>query len=301
MRESRTNEVAAGVFVLAMGVALLVWLSLLGTGTGAKDEYAIVYGNVLGVEPGVEILFEGYPVGIVEDITPIDRDGRRAFQVDVAIEAGWPLPEDSVATISAPGLLAAVIIDIRSGDSEALLEPGSEIAGQEPTDIFTAVNAVAEETLGILQKTIRPLLEEVAEGGPLLLDDLSAITTSLGGAAGQLETLLGPANIDRMTRILGNVEGASQRMETLMADLGTTKVEIDRLLAETNRLVDPAAGGLGTAAEDLQHSLAAVARHIDAITSNLEATTRNLQELTQDVREDPGLLIRGRETGEVAP
>lgn len=301
MRESRRNEVAAGVFVVAMGAALLVWLSLLGTGGGRKDSYAIVYENVLGIEPGVEILYEGYPVGIVDGITPIDRDGRRAFEVGLSIEAGWPIPEDSVATISAPGLLSAVVIDIRAGDSPNLLEPGSEIAGHGATDVLTAVNAVAEETLGILQTTIRPLLEGLAEGGPLLLEDLSTITASLDGAAAQLQTLLDPENVDRLGRILRNVDGASEQMAVLMVDLSKTRAEIDGLLVETRELVGPASGGLGAATEDLEHSLAAVARHIDAITSNLEDTTRNLKELTQDVREDPGLLLRGRETGEVAP
>lgn len=301
MRSSRRNEIAAGAFVLAMGVALLVWLSLLGSGTGATDRYTIVYRNVLGIEPGVDVLFEGYRVGFVDEITPIDRGGHRAFRLEVAVERGWPIPEGSVATISAPGLLAAIVIDIRGGDSGELIEPGSEIPGREAADVFSAVSSVAEETLDLLQGSIRPLLEELAADGPVVIDDVGAILGSLQEAAAQLNAILHPDNVGRMTRILSNVESASERTAALIADFESTKAELDQLLVDTGALLDPATGQIGAAADDLEHSLDAVARHVDAITSNLEATTRNLKELTEDVRGDPGLLIRGREDGEQAP
>jgi hypothetical protein len=38
-----------------------------------------------------------------------------------------------------------------------------------------------------------------------------------------------------------------------------------------------------------------VARHIDAIAADLETSSRNLAEFTRGVREDPGVLVRGRE------
>ena len=41
----------------------------------------------------------------------------------------------------------------------------------------------------------------------------------------------------------------------------------------------------------------AVARRIDSITSNLEATMRNMNEFSGQVRENPGVLVRGRSSG----
>jgi phospholipid/cholesterol/gamma-HCH transport system substrate-binding protein len=37
-----------------------------------------------------------------------------------------------------------------------------------------------------------------------------------------------------------------------------------------------------------------VALRADAIAHNLEATTRNMNEFSQQIRENPGLIIRGR-------
>ena len=52
---------------------------------------------------------------------------------------------------------------------------------------------------------------------------------------------------------------------------------------------------MAEAMAELNHSLAAVSRHIDAISANLEVTTRNMSEFSQHIRDDPSLLIRGRE------
>jgi phospholipid/cholesterol/gamma-HCH transport system substrate-binding protein len=41
-----------------------------------------------------------------------------------------------------------------------------------------------------------------------------------------------------------------------------------------------------------------VARHIDAIAADLERSSRNLAEFTRQVRENPGVIVRGRERGD---
>ena len=76
MREDSRNYMIVGSFVLAMLVALITWIALLSGRTGATDDYHIVYDNVMGLKTGVEILYEGYPVGLIEDISPVEQDGR---------------------------------------------------------------------------------------------------------------------------------------------------------------------------------------------------------------------------------
>jgi phospholipid/cholesterol/gamma-HCH transport system substrate-binding protein len=81
-------------------------------------------------------------------------------------------------------------------------------------------------------------------------------------------------------------------------DLSKTRAEIDELLRTVDRMLDRKQGEIGHAITDLHESLEAVARHIDAISQNLEASTRDLAEFSRQVRENPGVLVRGRE---VAP
>ena len=131
MRDDKRNYIVVGAFVIMMLVALILWIALLSGRTGATDDYYIVYDNVMGLKTGVEILYEGFPVGHIEGISPGEREGRRSYRVDVSVKRDWPIPEDSVAEITAPGLLSAYVIDIQAGESRTLLEPGSEIEGRE--------------------------------------------------------------------------------------------------------------------------------------------------------------------------
>jgi phospholipid/cholesterol/gamma-HCH transport system substrate-binding protein len=154
MRDDKRNYVLVGGFVIAMLAALIVWIALLSGRTGPMDDYYIVYDNVMGLKTGVEILYEGYPVGRIEDIRPVERDGRPAYRVDVGVKRNWPIPVDSRAAITAPGLLASVVVDIRAGSSPERLSPGSEIPGEEAGDVMAAVNSAARE-LGRVERAQR--------------------------------------------------------------------------------------------------------------------------------------------------
>ena len=298
MSDDRRNYLIVGIFVVGMAAALFVWLALLAGRTGPTDSYYIVYKNVIGLDPGVEILYEGYPVGFIDDISPIERDGVRRFRVDVAVATGWPIPADAVATVTAAGLLSAFVIDIRGGSAEELLPEGSEIRGREATDVISALNSVAAETMDLIETGLRPLLDDVSKGAPLILDDLENITASLERGVTQLEGMLSEENAKSVSRILGNVDSASGQFDDLLSELRETRVQLDALVTRVDGMMAEDSGEVSVALADLNHSLATVARHVDAIASNLEGTTRNLNEFSQQLRDNPGLLLRGRAGGD---
>ncbi len=105
MRDDTRNYIVVGTFVLAMGVALILWIALLSGGTGATDSYSMRYANVTGLDEGTQILYEGYPVGLIEQVSRVSDERDPHFRVDVAIQRGWRIPDDSVAEIKASGLL----------------------------------------------------------------------------------------------------------------------------------------------------------------------------------------------------
>ena len=94
MRNDKRNYVLVGSFVIAMMALLIIWISMVSGRTGATDDYYVIYDNVMGLNTGVEILFEGYRVGHIEDISPVTENGRIRYRVDVSVEQNWPIPED---------------------------------------------------------------------------------------------------------------------------------------------------------------------------------------------------------------
>jgi phospholipid/cholesterol/gamma-HCH transport system substrate-binding protein len=286
MRDDKRNYVVVGVFVTAMVVALITWILKVGGGAGPSDDYSVVFDNVSGLKTGVEILYEGYPVGLIEKLEPIDRDGRRRFRINVSVRRGWPIPSDSRATVTS-GLFSAPVINIEGGDSSQMLPPGSEIPALHAQDVFAVVNSAASRVITVL--------DPIADKVPVVMKDLERLGTELNVAVDSINAMLAPENAQRVTSILRNIDGLTGDANELLAGLGGTRRRLDRLIAKVDGLLEEDTGDVAEAMAELNQSLAAVSRHIDAISANLEVTTRNFSEFSKHIRDDPSLLIRGRE------
>jgi phospholipid/cholesterol/gamma-HCH transport system substrate-binding protein len=293
MRDARRNYAIVGAFVLAMGAALLGWIALLSGRTGATDPYYIVYDSVMGLAPGLQILYQGYPVGLIEEVELVEDEGRPRYRVDVSVRRGVRIAADSRAVITAPGLLSAVVIDIKAGSSPQALPPGSEIEGVEAANVLAAVNAVVER--------IGPLLASASEDGPAILANLERFSADLNETVARVNALLAPENSGRVERTLSNLEGVSVNAEGVTRDLRESVARLDGLLGSAQGVVDENRDEVALAVGDAQQVLESLARHMEAISHNLEVATRNLNEFSRELRENPAVLLRGREAGDAAP
>ena len=285
MKNEKRNYLVVGTFVIAMAVALIVWLSLMAGQMGASDRYSVVFSHLSNVKPGARVLFEGFPVGLVDAITPLDRDGRRVFRVGMAVEEGWPIPANSTAGIT-QGLFSAPEITIERGDSPQMLTPGSEIAPLEHANIVDALKTTSSKA--------NLILDEVADAAPRLVADAEQILSQLETSAGRINEILNPENVRRVSSILGNFEQATDEANHLLVELRKAGENVDLLVGHLDALLDEESGDVSQAIDDARHTMATIARHIDAITADLEDTTRNLSEFSKQVRANPGVLLRGR-------
>ena len=110
MTNHRINYAVVGIFVIAALVSLVAAVAVLTGQTGSTTTYFTTYKNVGGLKFGTQVLYEGYPVGQVEEIAPEEFKGSTRFRITLAIAEGWRIPADSIAEVSASGLLAAVTI-----------------------------------------------------------------------------------------------------------------------------------------------------------------------------------------------
>ncbi len=302
MQDSRINYVVVGTFVAIMAVVFVVVISMLAGRTGATDEYYTVYDNVSGLKFGSLVLYEGYQIGQVDSVEAVQRNGQTLFRVNLEVEEGWQIPEDSVASATVSGLLSAMTIDIRAGESATLLDPGSEIPGVPPTNFFAALSEIGAEFGDLSVNSIRPLLNNlnmyVEEMGqttmthlPGIMEnaetlsaalsrDIPAITESLRTTTELLETdLLRPENRENAAAALAN-------LEALTRSLNETLQKVDELVANNT-------GNVDESLQNLRYTLDTVARYVDDIAHNTDATLRNLAEFSRAIRENPGLFISG--------
>lgn len=296
----RGRNLIVGVFVLGMLVAFLLWMAILAGRTGATESFHSHYDNVTGIAAGTQVFFEGYRVGIVDSVEPSPEAAHR-FRVDFEIASDWEIPEDSVAEITASGLLSAIIIDIRSGRSKNMLPAGSEIRGGLPQGIVEALSSVAGMVTTLIHENVEPLLLMLGEQAPEILSNLNQFSAELNEAAQNVRKLVGPENSDAIGRILGDVEGTTTSLSAVAGDLDETLGRLDGLLESLNDVVDSNSANVSQMLVDLRDMLETLSPRVDAISRNLEVTTRNLNEFSSQIRENPGVIVRGRESRAGAP
>jgi phospholipid/cholesterol/gamma-HCH transport system substrate-binding protein len=309
MKGSRLNYFAVGLFVIAAVVGLVVSVAVLSGRTGATEGYYAVYRNVTGVKFGTQVMYEGYPVGQVETVTPIPEAGGMSFRVNFAVRQGWRIPEDSIATIAAPGLLSAITISIQAGKSANALKPGGQVKSQEAANIFAMVSSVAGD-LGVLaEQNVKPLLanlnqiaaeilaildkdgKNLVRNAAAMVEDINARIPVIAGNvqefaermrknSEEISELLSPENREKLDRTIANLDQATQNLEQLAA--------ISRGVIADNR-------------GDIRYVVESMTRHVETINQNLEGASRNMLEFTRQIRQNPGLLMGGTPPKDTAP
>ena len=332
MKRDNINYLLVGSFVLAMGVALVALLFAVSGRSGPTDTYYVVYENVAGLNFGTGVFFEGYRIGQVEAVMPQpDASGMR-YKLELSVRSGWKIPSDSVAAVAASGLISAVTIDIRQGQSSTVLKPGDVIVGRAQTDLFSVLNQAASDFRTLSQDGLMPVLKNLdsritAVTDEILQfrhDDLTPLVTMLherldkevlGGtiaiikqldeSARGLQAMFSTTNQQRVTDILTHVDGVAINLNELITQVESSRAEADQLLAALNDLVvnnrDEVSAGVDAARvsmRELQVALKSVNEHLGQILVNLEGGTRNMNEFARIIRANPARLLRNAESAE---
>jgi phospholipid/cholesterol/gamma-HCH transport system substrate-binding protein len=313
MKRDNINYLVVGSFVMLLLLGFFVFLyQIMGSG-GPIEKYFVIYKNVSGIKYGTPVAFEGYQVGQVDMIEPIRKDGKTNYRLMLSIEKEWPIPIDSVAKIVASGLLAAVTIDI---------------TGKEAANIFATVNEVASDLRDLSQSSIKPLLNNLNEQflsisteltditkntiKPLLesfsnqveqtdmVSKLSGLINNLNQTSEDLQKVFNSQNQENVTVFLESMSIASKGMNKLVTNIDDTRKSmdiilsnIDKVIGGVNHMLEDNDNKMSGSLTDLQKTLSVMSTHIDAITHHLEGSSRNIHEFTRQIKENPGLLIRG--------
>ncbi len=301
MKDANRNYIAVGVFVLSMFALLIVWVAvLLGTAT-STDSYYILWNNVMGLKPGTQILFEGYQIGLIDSIEKSEgaHTGGKNYRVNIEVEEGWPIPVGSVAETASATPLAALIVNIRAGNQVALLEPGGELQADEDRGLMASAGDLLTEVSDLIE-FLKPQLEGITSSVSSVLNDENAaqIANLLETINTRIAEVLSARNAKNIESILVNLNGVTEDVSALTIGLKETKGEIDGVLAAVNSMMDERSGDIGHALGDLHASLETVSRHIDSIANNLDNTARNANEFSSQIRENPGVLLRGRDVAD---
>ncbi len=311
LRNAKMNYMIVGAFVILCIVSLIIAVALLSGRTGTVDTYYTYYSRVQGLKFGTQVVYEGFPVGQVEQIIPEKHEGRMRFKVEMSVAEGWDIPEDSIAAVSSAGLLSALTINIRAGESPTPLKPGDKILGLENANMFAAMSSLAEQISSLMETDVRPLLlnlnTAVNSAAVLLAEDGNDIATKVKDILDEIgrETPEIAQNLNHFSKDLttsgtqlSQILSASNRKKINAAINDLNKMEasltkVDHMVGNMDDLITGSKPELEKTVSDMRFVMETLSRHIDTISQNLEGTSRNMYEFSRHIRQNPGLLLGG--------
>jgi phospholipid/cholesterol/gamma-HCH transport system substrate-binding protein len=289
------NYVLVGAVVLAAFVLLLVALAMITGRSGASTAYYTHYRNVTGLRFGAPVFYQGYRIGQVGAITP-ERDAKGTrYKIELDVRRDWPIPKDSIARLTATGLLADVAIGISEGEAKEMAASGSELAGAESADIFSAMNELASQMSDLTRNQIAPMLKNLSghvdsiasvldKNTPELMEQSRALLARLNHASDSMNDVLKSDNRAALAGILANTQQLTQQLRGTQERLDDALRQLDSI-AKENR------PGVRDAVDDLRAILSALSGRIDSMSQHLEAASRNFDEFSREVRKSPNRLL----------
>jgi phospholipid/cholesterol/gamma-HCH transport system substrate-binding protein len=304
MKRDTINYLAVGGFVLAMLFLLMAALFRITGRTADTEPYYVLYREISGIHSGSKVTFAGFQVGQVKEIKPHRENGEILFRVKLAVKDGWEIPADSIARIVMPGVLSEKQIDILPGAGSEILAPGGMIRGSAGGDLLAVMTSLAHEIKDLSENNIKPLVktfsqqlitigESLTVSLPKLTDNLNFLIVRLNDTAAQLSAMMSDENRSHLNSVIRNADTVSTNLARLTADFNEASSQVDQILEGLSRMVSENDEEVNQAVSDLRSSLRTVAQHVGTIVYNLESTARNMNEFSREIRENPGLILRG--------
>ncbi|WIM06159.1 MAG: MlaD family protein [Candidatus Nitricoxidivorans perseverans] len=259
--ENRANALAAGIFVLLMGLAAAAALWWLGQGRDHSSTYVLeTRGNVTGLNPQAQVRWRGIRAGKVEDIGT-DANDPRVILVRISLDSRYRLTKATTAQLGYQGITGLAYVQLEDDGSSA--EP---LAGTDAAPPRIALTPSLFDILG---------------------DRAAGIAGQAGDVSARLSRLLDDRNLRNLSRTIDNLAVASEGMRDtrkLMADLREAFSEENRgrlsaILAHVEKTAGETAP-LTAEAREMVKSMTALSRRFERLADEVERTNGKLNDST---------------------
>jgi len=294
--ENRAYALAAGLFTLLLGIAVVVSALWFSGDTVENDEFLLVSRYpVSGLNAQAPVRFRGVTVGKVVDIK-FDKDERRAILVKILVQTGTPLSQGTFAQLGSQGVtgLSYVILDDDGKNPAALKSEDGKLARIEVRPSFM-------DSLTSSGQEMIVNFNQVAQRVNTLLSDDNQ--KQLIGTLRNLDSATG-----KFAALATSVEPTVKALPALLNDTGLVLKRADTLLANLNQRVESFERA-AKSAEQLGNSGAALTEvmmtetvpRLNVLLEDVQRSSRGLERLLNEVNEQPQSLIFGRSTTPPGP
>lgn len=278
--ENRSHALAAGIFVILLGLAAALAVFYL---SGKRDisRYYILETkrNVTGLNVQAQVRYRGIRAGKVESIDVDDNDPRLIL-VKISVDQQYKLTKGTTAQLDSQGITGLAYIKLEDpGTNMELLELNDDNPPHIP------LKAAMLDTLG---------------------ESAGDIVSQIGAVSARLNTLFDDKNTKNLSKTLENIAAASEGMKQLPEIMAAMKEALsDTNIKRMNSILGHLEKTMGEAApltgemREMVKSMTSLSKRVDqlAIDAGPELTTKTLpranalmQELTGNARQMSRIL-----------
>lgn len=288
--ENKSHAFVAGLFTLALGVAVLLAIFWLGGSHETTHDYVVVTKqNVGGLNPQSQVRYRGIRIGKVKDIR-LDPANRDNILIRISIQDTIPLVRSTVAKIGYQGVtgLVHIVLDEEGDDDEVIPHDDNN-----PPHIFMKPSMI--ETLGETgNDTLLRTRELLVNANALLNEEnrrrFSSSLANLDVASNGLKPTLDNLNATllQVRKVLDeqNISHFKQAAAELGPLLADTRLLIGKMQAATDKL-DVAIG------DPVANGTAALMPRLNEMATDFSQTSRQLNRVLRMVEDSPQSLVFG--------
>jgi phospholipid/cholesterol/gamma-HCH transport system substrate-binding protein len=223
------RSVKVGLFVLFGLVLFGGGIFMIGDGRGfwsSRVDYHAAFLDVAGLKPGAPVRTGGLDIGTVTHVGHGDNvgDPRVYVTLNITKSEAARIRTDTVARVANKGLLGDKMIELTISDAGAPpLEPTVLMKSEEPADMFSAINGLAQQTEKIVAR-LDPLAEKL--GDPQFANDVRGTVADVHHLLDAIvqndsvahRLLFDPNEAKTVSTLLANVSQASSQLPGIADD-----------------------------------------------------------------------------------
>jgi len=217
------NETKIGLMVSVLIALLAVMTVKTGKFNLSNDGYTVKvhFKNVDGVNLNSPVMFNGFEVGVVEDVAISEGDLETKIELTLWIEDKARLRQGAKAYVKNLGFMGEKYVGLTSGDvGAAYLAPGSLIIGHDPPD-FGKLLSDGQEIATRLKSITQNIDERLTVNKGLVDETLANLNSTMKDLASLVKNAnerLG-VNEKKIDDTVANLHHLSVNLEELSYDL----------------------------------------------------------------------------------
>lgn len=297
--ENKVNYALVGTFVVTLLLALVVGILWLSGGAQYRKHYTpyIAYMNesVSGLNLNAPVKYRGVEVGRVKRISL--EHGERV-RLDLDIEEGTPIKENTVAFLTVQGLTGIAQIELSGGTKDA--RPLISRTGEEPaiiktrpsllvrldnaaTDLLTSFNRTSDNINSVLDQDNRDSTKKI-------LANIAQLTGALVANQNNIDAILrnSETTTDNAAKLTAELPALAERIARSADTLKKMSDEVSKASASTRKTMDRAHEWVNQVSDETLPEL-------QGTLSELQELTASLKRIGGELERNPGMLVVGRE------